>query len=282
MAGKDTNNATCRVCGGESRPLFTAQVLNKYAVVYSRCQQCGFIQTEQPYWLDEAYRSAMTQLDVGLLKRNRELSAVVQTVTGLWFKRKAPYLDYGGGYGLLVRWLRDKGYSFYRYDPHAENLFAEGFDLGDLPTGQQFGLVTAFEVMEHLPEPAKQLPEMLKHSRNVLFSTTLIPKGLQPTGADDWHYFAPETGQHVAFYSLAALRELAQAHGLRLYSNGKRIHLLTERRVPRWLFYLVSHWPVARLLLALGVAKRPSLLWQDYEARKAALNLTTAKAGREA
>ena len=44
----------CNICGNSSAFLFEAEVLNKYDAKYFKCQNCGFIQTENPYWLNEA------------------------------------------------------------------------------------------------------------------------------------------------------------------------------------------------------------------------------------
>ena len=61
---------------------------------------------------------------------------------------------------------------------------------------------------------------------SVFFSTTLAPAGVK--AAEDWDYFAPFHGQHVSFYTVAALQELAAATGSRLFTNGLDQHLLTR------------------------------------------------------
>ena len=60
------------ITGGPTELLFSARVLNKFNVRYYRCIETGYIQTETPYWLDEAYSSAITSLDLGLASRNCE------------------------------------------------------------------------------------------------------------------------------------------------------------------------------------------------------------------
>ena len=55
----------CKVCGKPTAPLFKKLVLRKYDVQYHQCPSCGFIQTEEPYWLEEAYSSAISDLDLG-------------------------------------------------------------------------------------------------------------------------------------------------------------------------------------------------------------------------
>ena len=52
-------NVHCKVCGSISCKFDNAKVLNKYNVKYFQCSNCGFVQTENPYWLAEAYKEAM-------------------------------------------------------------------------------------------------------------------------------------------------------------------------------------------------------------------------------
>jgi hypothetical protein len=63
-----------KITGGDTTLLFTTRVLNKYDVKYYRCMDTGFIQTEEPYWLADAYSSAITKLDVGMVFRNQHLA----------------------------------------------------------------------------------------------------------------------------------------------------------------------------------------------------------------
>ena len=58
---------SCKICGMSSLFFERAQVLRKYRVQYFRCQHCGFIQTEEPYWLEEAYTTAIAMQDVGIM-----------------------------------------------------------------------------------------------------------------------------------------------------------------------------------------------------------------------
>lgn len=61
---------TSNITGGETKFLFKEKILNKHVISYYQCQETGYIQTEKPYWLQEAYHSAITKLDIGLIKRN--------------------------------------------------------------------------------------------------------------------------------------------------------------------------------------------------------------------
>ena len=215
-----------KITGGNSTLFFTANVLNKYDVKFYRCDDTGFIQTEEPYWLDDAYSSAITKLDVGLPYRNIFLSDILSKLLIKYFDHNGTFLDYAAGYGLFTRLMRDKGFNFYSTDKYCQNLFAEYFDLKDLPPGTTFEAVTAFEVFEHLVNPIADIKVMLNFSENLIFSTELQPSNIN--SVDDWSYFSTETGQHVAFYNEASLKAIADKLGYRFYTDGKFLHLFTK------------------------------------------------------
>lgn len=249
----------CLICSHNAVPLGTATLLGKYHVQYFRCEHCGFIQTEEPYWLAEAYSSAITKSDVGLVGRNLVCAAISRVVINTFFHAEARFLDYGGGYGLLVRLMRDAGFDFYRYDNLCANLFAEGFDIDEQSPGP-IELVTAVEVFEHLAHPLDTLARMLKFSKNVLFTTELIPPHRPLPG--DWEYYGVEHGQHISLYTARALEIVAEQFQLHYCSNGQSFHLLSEQKISVRQFRWITHYRVARLLQALP--GRPSLLAQDH------------------
>jgi hypothetical protein len=223
-------SSICMICKQQSDALFAARILNKYDTRYFRCSQCGFIQTEKPHWLGEAYESAITSLDVGLVYRNLEMVGVTERLIDENFDREARFLDFAGGYGLFVRLMRDKGYNFFRQDKFCPNLFATNYDLYDLPPTTRFELVTAFEVFEHLPDPCHETQRMLELSDSIFFTTEIVPSS-QIAGAEDWWYFAPETGQHISFFSRKALDVLAAQVNCYLWTNNLTTHLLTRRKL---------------------------------------------------
>lgn len=217
-----------KITGGATTLLFTATILNKHAVKFYRCNDTGFIQTEEPYWLQEAYSSAITKLDVGLVYRNVNLVEPVSKLLVTHFNNKGTFLDYAGGYGLFTRLMRDNGFNFYHTDKFCQNIFAEYFDLTNLPPNTRFELVTAFEVFEHLANPLPEIKQMLAFADNLLFSTELQPENI--TSVDDWPYFSAETGQHIAFYNEASLKAIANQLGYHFYTDGKFLHLFTKTR----------------------------------------------------
>ena len=215
-----------KITGGQTQLLFTKKVLHKYEVKYYQCVETGFIQTEEPYWLSEAYNNVITSLDVGLVQRNLNFAQQVSSIILANFNDKETFLDYGAGFGLFVRLMRDRGFQFFWNDLYAQNILALGFSASDLKRQHQFELITAFEVFEHLVDPIQTMKDMLLRSKHILFSTELVPP---QNDIESWWYILPETGQHVSFYSLKSLQYLADYFGLNLYSNNKDFHLLTEK-----------------------------------------------------
>lgn len=253
----------CAICDAGSSPVFTKTVLFAYRVQYFRCGRCGFVQTESPYWLDEAYSLPIASLDVGLVHRNITTADKLALIIDSTFDHGGRFLDYAGGYGLFVRIMRDRGYDFFWTDRYCPNIFAQHFSIDDLDTNKaDFKLVTAIEVMEHLVDPYRELDEMLGHSRSVLFTTELAPDH----DLENWWYLVPETGQHVSFYTLDSLRIIADRLHLQFYSDGHGLHLFTDctlsvfppegRRVPWW-----RRWAGNRK----GALKPSTRLLSDFE-----------------
>jgi hypothetical protein len=220
----------CKICNRGSKEIFEATILNKYSVKYYQCNNCHFVQTEEPYWLSEAYDNAIASTDVGLVYRNISFSNIAEKLIKLVFDYKGIFLDYAGGYGLFVRLMRDKGFNFYRQDIYCQNIFAHNVDIEDLQTKPKFELVTAFEVFEHLKDPMTDVESILKYSGSVLFSTQLLP-GNALSSISDWWYFAPESGQHISFYSQKSLEIMAQRFGYHFFTNGTTLHLFTKKKL---------------------------------------------------
>lgn len=256
----ETADVRCKVCRSRSEAFESATILGKYQIEYFRCGTCGLIETEKPYWLAESYAEPIAQTDIGLVERNVDFARRTAPILQLLFRGARKFVDYGGGYGLFVRMMRDRGYNFYRYDKYCSNLFANGFDAHIEADESQFDLLTAFEVFEHLVDPLAEVARMLALSRNILFSTCLIPREAPPR-PKEWWYYALQTGQHVTLYTVESLKRLAEENNLYFHSAGS-LHLLTEQSIPNWKFRMVCGARFQRLVRL--IPNRPSLLADDF------------------
>jgi len=264
---------SCNICSSSIERIFTALVLGEHDVEYFRCNTCGFIQTEEPYWLEEAYKDPVSIYDTGMVYRGMLWSSILKRIISKLFDRKAKYLDYGGGTGLLVRMMRDSGYDFYRYDPYGTNIFARGFDASDLEEFGKFELLTAFEVFEHVEKPLESIEEMFGFSETIIFSTLLQPLDSRLLNPEEWTYFAPQTGQHISFYTKRSLESIASTFSCNLYSDEEDVHILTKRElklsknkmkglvIPRRMDRWLEMWRNR----GVGWEKMPSHTVLDYE-----------------
>ena len=204
------------------------------SVRYMQCAHCGYLQTEQPYWLDRAYENSINESDTGIMARNLTNVHIVLATLFAMKDLHQRVVDIAGGYGILTRLLRDYGVEALWSDRFSQNLLARGFEHN----GESAGLVTAFEAFEHFVDPGKELDKMLAVAPNVLFSTAIIPDPVPRP--DQWWYYGREHGQHIGFYRVKTLRVLADSRGRHLISDGSLYHLMTEKKLnPRiWRLYL--------------------------------------------
>lgn len=265
----------CKICNSDSIVQFKTTVLRKYEVAYFKCKYCNLIQTEKPYWLHEAYEQAITDLDIGYVTRNISLAEIVSTFIRISLNRKDCFIDYGGGYGLLVRLLRDKGYNFYRQDLYCTNIFALNHDVTDLKKTMEFELLTAFEVFEHLEEPLEEIEKMFNYSETILFSTALQP--YKPiVKPEDWWYVAPETGQHISLYHAKSLEHISKVFNCNLYSDGDGLHLLTKRKFRVNPVKTISYsFTILNRLFSRHFNNKRSLLNTDFQYAKKLLKEKT-------
>jgi hypothetical protein len=187
-------------------------------------------------WLQEAYESAIADVDTGVLARARDLEPrLICILRPLWKERPAVFADIGAGYGVLVRAMRDVGLDFRWSDPHCANLLARGFEL----ESQHCDAITAIEVLEHAVDPVAFLREAFNRTGAsvAVLTTELLPKPVPDPAS--WWYYAFETGQHVSFFEHRTLGHLATKLGLRLRSR-QNLHVLHSGQVKQWHFLLAA------------------------------------------
>lgn len=93
--GKGMISMDCKVCSSQTAPHATTAILQgKYTISYFYCPVCGFVQTETPYWLAEAYARAIDVGDSGLVRRNLQMAILTRALIQSGFDPKAIFLDW--------------------------------------------------------------------------------------------------------------------------------------------------------------------------------------------
>ena len=235
----------CKICDSETYKIFNAVVLNKYNVDYFQCKNCGFAQTEKPYWLQEAYESPINLSDTGVIYRSERMSKITTTLITLFYNRNASFLDYAGGLGVFTRSMRDIGFDYYWHDPYTKNELARGFE-GSLD--KKYEVVTTFESFEHFENPLEEVEKILKFTDTIILTTDLIsnpaPAHLQ------WWYYGSEHGQHIAFHSEQSFKVIAKKHNLH-YHKALNVHILTKKNIG-FIVTAFLKFKYAKQLLYLG------------------------------
>lgn len=262
----------CRICSSGTSLAFTRQVLGKYDCNYYFCDRCGCLQTEEPHWLDEAYASPVAAADTTMLWRNLYLARVMSVLLYFFSDRHGRFLDAAGGYGVFTRLMRDIGYDYYWTDKYSPNLTAQGFEA-DAGPGAPYAAVTAFEVMEHLPDPIRFVGDLLENTGTdtIVFTTELFDGG--PPPPEEWMYYAFATGQHITFYRRSTLELIGQRFGMQFHTSktrwwqlgGMGLHVWTRAKINPLAWRLLASPRITRLLQGLPRRALETRMWTDAD-----------------
>ncbi len=233
-----TDNKPCPICGTEALALGTTQgAFKPVAFHLRRCPSCRFAFVANP-WTDYAeiysedyYTGKGADPLVDYLFelehpeqtiRLYEWRGILRIVRALApVSRETRWLDFGCGNGGLVRhcrraagcdavgfeegWIRDK---------------AAGYGIPFLDAGQleaaegTFDVVTAIEVLEHVPDPVavlKQIRRLLKPG-GLFFATTGNARPFRDRLLS-WRYVRPEI--HISFFEPETLARALELAGFR-------------------------------------------------------------------
>lgn len=267
----------CKICGAAATKFLAVKVLkNKHSTNLHECTACGFIFMDPIYWLEEAYDSPITALDLGYVQRNLVSAKLLEELLSA-FPERSCFVDYGGGTGLFVRLMRDKGFRFHIVEPYTETTFANNCDA-DVDRFGKYEALTAIEVFEHLPNPVESVAEMLSFSSVILFTTELYPSSRPDFSS--WWYSGLEHGQHVSFHSENSLKALADKFDLQYIRISSTWHLIAPenhpltklgelRTQPKWRRRVLK---LSKRLRSVFIKpkRRGSLIQKDYNVVKAA------------
>jgi hypothetical protein len=204
----------CKLCAGATRFRFSKTALGRYPAHYVECTRCGCLQIAETPWLAEAYENVGWAADTGLVARNLQLACMVGAFLERCIQPADTVIDFGGGSGLLTRLLRDMGWQVLCHDAYHVPQFVRAFHIASIE-GIDARVVIASEVFEHFSAPKESLSALLRAAPIVIFTTELYV-GQGP----DWHYLAPEGGQHIFFFTPRALQWMAHGHGFDVVDTG--------------------------------------------------------------
>jgi hypothetical protein len=139
----------------------------------------------------------------------------------MWSADKANtrVLDYGGGNGVFCTKLRANGFPLaVTYDPMTP-------EYARSPDGK-FELVTCFETLEHVPDPAATIGQLAQYAAEpglILMSTLLQDADFDKNGMN-WWYIGPRNG-HISIFTKKALELAWSRHGYQTVSLNGDVHV---------------------------------------------------------
>jgi 2-polyprenyl-6-hydroxyphenyl methylase/3-demethylubiquinone-9 3-methyltransferase len=234
----------CKVCGAASTPFGTTDFnrtceevrglrlpASGTPIAYRRCVACGLVFTDAfDDWSHDDFRAhiyndAYPQVDPDSVGARPVNNAARFARTFAVARAELEVLDYGGGEGRFAAEMRAAGFACETYDP----IYPAAGGRPD----HRFGLVTTFETLEHLPDPAAGVADIAALTADdgaVLMTTLVQPADFDRLGMA-WWYIGPRNG-HVTLFSRQALAILWARVGFKLASFDDNVHMAFRGEPP--------------------------------------------------
>jgi 2-polyprenyl-3-methyl-5-hydroxy-6-metoxy-1,4-benzoquinol methylase len=241
----------CRLCGSSDVRRWFAKAGTEYYI----CRRCGLQFTaavDNPNLdlsIEQYEKSYLQYLDVGPSDEANHKALYD------WLRQHAALeggvLDVGCGGGKWVRYLRRQGIDAVGIEPstaiYERFLQSESdiFTLGDIEalvgTGSRYPVITAFDVLEHVPQPGlflEALVQLLTPSGRLFIST---PDGGSVTARLMGRYWYHYNQFHLSVFSERSLKRAVEQSGLHVVSADHRSKYFSVGYVVRYLREFVLH-----------------------------------------
>ncbi len=214
-----------------------AKTFTKREISYFACRGCGFAFSTPPVNANLANRlDDFEEVYLAYLGPNQADERNFDDLAG-WMSRYASLegaslLDVGCGSGKLVRYLRRRAVAAWGVEPSRAlydhflardpEFFRGTLDEVAAARDARFDVVTAFDVLEHVPDPLALLRALARTTRDggtVLVST---PDVGSPTARLLGRWWPHYNRYHLSYLSRPALERLAAQSGLRLLDCSRR------------------------------------------------------------
>ncbi len=197
-----------------------------------------------PYYRSEAYishtdsKKGFTALLYQWVKKftiRRKINLFKKHVGRNW-----SVLDVGAGTGDLLLAARNKGFAIYGVEPNKmarENASKKGVDLtAEYPAGKQFGIISLWHVLEHLPDPNEEIRKI----RAMLSDDGTLFIAVPNFNSYDAKYYgkywaAYDVPRHLWHFSRMAIEQLCADHQMQLvetkamYFDSFYVSMLSEK-----------------------------------------------------
>jgi SAM-dependent methyltransferase len=275
-----TTEVACPLCGSSlAAPLFT-----KRRTDYWACAGCTFrfsTPAVNPNLTTalEGYEAAYLQYLAPDAGDAANFEALYRWMAEFASLERTRLLDVGAGSGKLVRFLRGRGIDARGIEPSralfdrflaADAAFTcATLDEFHASGPHTFDVVTAFDVIEHVPDPAEFLravSALLEPGGIVLISTPDVESLTAKVFGRRWHFYYP---YHLSYLGPRTIARAAAPHGLRLielchrgrlrsaaYMVRYAAEMILGRRAPRWARWLDGWYVPVNLFDTMYVAFR--------------------------
>lgn len=187
--------------------------------VFHFCEHCDFIQKDTAYYLTEKEEHAHYNWHENSIEDLRYVAYFVRFLEAAVFpfvSRGKKGFDFGSGPSPVLAQLmeRDYGYHFTLYDKF--------YARDNRYTHEEFDLITATEVIEHIANPLEVFKEwvsLMKEDSVLAVMTLFHPK--EETDFWNWAYIHDKT--HISLFTQKTMIALAEKVGLEIiYCDNHR------------------------------------------------------------